>query len=107
DYCAGGTITRLYQIIDDTGDGMGGPPDEMWNMGEDSVHCIQRFTVVAPAAVDVSCPSNVNASVCDYADQAALTAAYNAWLAAFSVVEDGCGATGAFDATPPSSIDYC
>jgi hypothetical protein len=91
DYCTGDTITVTYRATD--------------GCTEDS--CTATFAVSAPAMVDVSCPSNVNASVCDYADQAALTAAYDAWLAGFTVSEDGCGATGSFDAAPPSSIDYC
>ncbi|SDB32959.1 hypothetical protein SAMN03097699_0737 [Flavobacteriaceae bacterium MAR_2010_188] len=58
------------------------------------------FTITPAQAVDVVGPADVQASVCDYADQDALTNAYNAFVAAFMVNEDGCGAVGSFEVPP-------
>jgi hypothetical protein len=49
----------------------------------------------------------VSETECPYADQAALTAAYDSWLSGFTVVNDGCSATGSFDVDPPASLDFC
>ena len=65
------------------------------------------FTVGVAPLVTVSSPNNVSDSACDYTDQADLTAAYDAWLAGFTVTGAGCGATGSFAITPPVTVDYC
>ena len=63
------------------------------------------FTIEAEPIV-VSAPENVDASACDYADQEALTAAYNEWLAEFTIASGGCIATGDFTTAPPAGVDY-
>jgi hypothetical protein len=78
--CEGGTVTLTYSIAD--------------NCSQDSVSA--SFTITASTPVDVNGPSNLTASSCDYANQAALDAAYAAWLAQFTTVNDGCDASASF-----------
>ena len=58
-----------------------------------SDNCMSSFTVGQADAVAISCPDNVSDSQCDYADQAALDAAFQAWLDDFEVTKVGCGVT--------------
>ena len=39
--------------------------------------------------------------------QMPLTDAYNAWIGAFSVDQDGCNAVGSFTSAPPTTVNYC
>lgn len=92
DYCLGDTITLTYSYTD----------------GCTDAACTSMFAIAKGADVAVACPTDVNQSVCDYTDQAALDAAYAAWLAGFAVTEVGCGdGIASFDVAPPASIDYC
>ncbi|SHJ22138.1 hypothetical protein, partial [Flavobacterium terrae] len=54
--------------------------------------------------VDVTGPSDLTVSQCDYADQAGVDAAFNTWLAQFQTVNDGCSGTGGLQGqyAPPS-----
>src|SRR5690606_26459625 len=60
------------------------------------------FTVNAPADLTITEPTDVNASACTYADQAALDAAFNTWLNGFSVT-GGCDPTGSYG-TPTAPV---
>ena len=57
--------------------------------------------------ITVTGPDSVDAQACDYTDADALTDAYNAWIAAFSVDQDGCNAVGSFTSAPPATVNYC
>ena len=90
EYCVGGTVIVEYSVTD--------------NCYSGSVTA--SFTINAPATVDVTGPSNADVSSCDYANQAALDAAFAAWYAQFEVLESGCNGTYTLTAaTAPSRID--
>ncbi|NNL60109.1 MAG: hypothetical protein HKO72_02095, partial [Flavobacteriaceae bacterium] len=63
------------------------------------------FTI-EPEALEVRGPDDVDAAACEYDDQEALSAAYNAWLAEFELVQAGCDGAGDFTTTPPTTVDY-
>ena len=90
-YCADTDITLTYTAAD--------------NCTNASV--TRTFKVDAAPAVTVTGPDSVDAQACDYTDADALTDAYNAWIAAFSVDQDGCNAVGSFTSAPPTTINYC
>ncbi len=71
--------------------------------------CEKTFTVAAADAVDVAGPADNETEACAYADDAALQAAYSAWLLEFTTLENGCGDDGAFTTTPPmaASLSIC
>ncbi|WP_345010361.1 T9SS type A sorting domain-containing protein, partial [Christiangramia aestuarii] len=52
---------------------------------------------------------DVDTEACAYVDDAALQAAYTAWLAEFETLEAGCGDGGSFTTTPPTaeSLSIC
>src|SRR5690606_42093965 len=60
------------------------------------------FTVTAPADLTINEPTDVTASACTYANQAALDAAFNTWLTGFSV-SGGCAPTGSYG-TPTAPV---
>ena len=70
-----------------------------------STSVTRSFGVAAPPAVVVNQPSNSYTSMCGYAGQTAITNAYNAWLAQFTV-SGGCNASGS-DGTPPAAPLFC
>ncbi|HLV14725.1 MAG TPA: hypothetical protein VKY41_06055, partial [Xanthomarina sp.] len=75
--CEGATTTVTYNVTDICGD-----------------TSIERtFTINAPEAVVANAPDSMTSEACDYADQAAVDAAFNTWLQGFSVT-GGCNATG-------------
>ena len=89
--CAGGSVTVNFSATDDCGK---------------QNSCSATFSITKGDSVTVAGPLSVDKAVCDYTNQAGLTAAYNAWLAEFKVTNAGCNATGAFLTTPPT-IDFC
>ena len=70
-----------------------------------STSVTRSFGVAAPPAVVVNQPSNSYTSMCGYANQTAITNAYNAWLAQFTV-SGGCSASGSYG-TPPAAPLFC
>ncbi|MGL2967637.1 hypothetical protein, partial [Flavobacterium sp. XGLA_31] len=58
----------------------------------------RTFTVTAPAEVTTNAPANASASACAYANQAAVNAAFTAFLNGFSV-SGGCTPQGSFTGT--------
>ncbi|WP_264520710.1 T9SS type A sorting domain-containing protein [Flavobacterium sp. N1994] len=58
--------------------------------------CTKRFTVVAGGAVDVAGPCNVSYPATNYSSQYAVNCAFANWLAQFTTVSSGCGATAVF-----------
>ncbi len=86
DVC-GGSVNVMITITDDC--------------GQDS--CNQSFSVTAGAQVDVAGPEDDETGACNYADDAALQAAYTAWLAEFVTNENGCGDDGAFTGDVPAA----
>ena len=91
DFCAGADITLTFKAND--------------ACTNDSVS--STFKVTAAAAVDVTGPANVSKTSCDYADQAALDAAFSAWLADFKTVNPGCNATAVMNPTSPVAPTLC
>ena len=89
--CDGGTVNVTYSIRD--------------NCSRDSVSA--SFTINGEADVDVSGPQPFSASQCDYADQAALDAAFAAWLEQFKTLNDGCGAVAEFSGDPRVAPRLC
>jgi len=76
--CDGGSVPVLYEL------------DTLCSY--DSVSA--TFTVNPPIdEADVIGPMDETYSTCDFPDQAALDAAFAAWIAQFQVVTDGCGGT--------------
>ncbi|UPT69692.1 MAG: T9SS type A sorting domain-containing protein [Flavobacterium sp. JAD_PAG50586_2] len=63
------------------------------------------FTITPAPLVVVNTPSDLSSNACSYADQAAADAAYDAWIASFSV-SGGCAPVGGFtnEQTAPA---YC
>ncbi|WP_295337087.1 T9SS type A sorting domain-containing protein [Flavobacterium sp.] len=82
--CQGGTVTVNFNASDDCGK---------------QVNCSATFTITAPAAVTTNAPANASASACAYADQAAVNAAFDAFLNGFSV-SGGCDPNGSFAGQP-------
>src|SRR5690606_35926101 len=84
--CDGGTTTVTYNYSDlcETGS------------------VTASFTVTAPADLTINEPTDVTASACTYANQAALDAAFNTWLTGFSV-SGGCAPTGSYG-TPTAPV---
>ncbi|MUP43937.1 hypothetical protein FLP08_15255, partial [Gramella aestuarii] len=68
---------------------------------EQIASCSSTFTVSESTPVDVDGPEDVDTEACAYVDDAALQAAYTAWLAEFETLEAGCGDGGSFTTTPP------
>ncbi|MCX7549212.1 hypothetical protein OS188_14770, partial [Xanthomarina sp. F1114] len=60
------------------------------------------FTISAPEAVVANAPATMTTDACDYADQAAVDAAFNTWLEGFTV-SGGCNATGDYG-TPTAPL---
>ncbi|MCF6130749.1 T9SS type A sorting domain-containing protein [Flavobacterium wongokense] len=89
-YC-GGTVEVTYRVSDKCYDGSS---------------ITRTFTITPAPAVVVNGPENSTASACSYADQAAATAAFNAWLAQFSV-SGGCAPVGSFGEGTPQAPAYC
>src|SRR5690606_11961998 len=75
--CEGGTTTVTYNVTD--------------ICGETSIE--RTFTINAPEAVVANAPDAMTSEPYDYADQAAVDAAFNTWLQGFTVT-GGCNATG-------------
>ncbi|MFC7772244.1 hypothetical protein, partial [Flavobacterium sp. GCM10027622] len=89
--CDGGVVNVTYSIAD--------------NCSRDSVSA--SFTLNGEADVDVAGPGNSSTSQCDYADQAAVDAAFAAWLAQFQTLNDGCGAVAEFSGDPRVAPRLC
>ncbi|MFC4818566.1 hypothetical protein, partial [Flavobacterium sp. GCM10023249] len=89
--CNGGTVNVTYSIADSCTD--------------DSVTA--SFTLNSEADVDVAGPGNSSTSQCDYADQAAVDAAFAAWLAQFQTLNDGCSAVAQFSGDPRVAPRLC
>ncbi|WP_170863983.1 hypothetical protein, partial [Microcystis aeruginosa] len=90
--CQGGSVSVIYSISD--------------NCTQDSTSA--TFIVTPTPPVDVAGPANVNASSCDYTNQAALDAAFQNWLAQFVVVNDGNNATASFgEGGAPAAPSLC
>ncbi|MDI9258554.1 hypothetical protein, partial [Flavobacterium sedimenticola] len=81
--CEGGTTTVTYNVSDKCYSGS----------------VTRTFTITAPAAVTTNAPANASASACAYADQAAVNAAFAAFLNGFSV-SGGCAPSGSFTGQP-------
>ncbi|MCX7549211.1 hypothetical protein OS188_14765, partial [Xanthomarina sp. F1114] len=75
--CDGGTTTVTYTITDTC----------------EPTTIESTFTISAPDAVVANAPAVMTTDACDYADQAAVDAAFNTWLEGFTV-SGGCNATG-------------
>ncbi|MFB9089940.1 T9SS type A sorting domain-containing protein, partial [Flavobacterium paronense] len=58
--------------------------------------CTKRFTVTAGGGVDVSGPGSVSYPATNYCSQYAVNCAFANWLAQFTTVSSGCGATAVF-----------
>ncbi|SHG97722.1 hypothetical protein SAMN05443549_10993 [Flavobacterium fluvii] len=91
DFCAGADITLTYRAADAC----------------TNASVTRTFKVTKADAVAVAGPASIDKKVCDYTNQAGLTAAYNAWLAEFKITNTGCNATGGFLTTPPATVDFC
>jgi len=95
-YC-GGTVTVTYTVTD--------------RCYEPTV-ITRTFTITPAPAVEVNGPENSTSSACSYANQEEATAAFNAWLAGFTV-SGGCapigvlGVVGAAPTTPITAPAYC
>ncbi|HKX85306.1 MAG TPA: hypothetical protein VJL37_01445 [Flavobacterium sp.] len=89
--CTGGVVNVTYSIAD--------------SCTQDSVSA--SFTLNGEADVDVSGPGNLVRSQCDYTDQAALDAAFAAWLAQFVTNNDGCAAVAQFSGDPRVAPRLC
>ncbi|MFN3754794.1 T9SS type A sorting domain-containing protein, partial [Flavobacterium sp.] len=83
----GGTTTVVYNVTD--------------KCHTSSV--TRTFTITAPAAVTTNAPANASASACAYADQAAVNAAFAAFLNGFSV-SGGCDPSGSFTGQPVAPV---
>ena len=90
--CAGGSVTVNFSATDDCGK---------------QNSCSATFSITKGDSVTVAGPLSVDKAVCDYTNQAGLTAAYNAWLAEFKITNAGCNATGGFLSTPPATVNFC
>ncbi|MGL2967468.1 T9SS type A sorting domain-containing protein, partial [Flavobacterium sp. XGLA_31] len=77
--CQGGTTSVTYNVTDKCYSGS----------------VTRTFTVTAPAEVITTAPDNASASACAYADQAAVNAAFAAFLNGFSV-SGGCTPKGEY-----------
>ena len=55
-----------------------------------TVTCSATFTITASSEVVVSCPGDTVSLNCDFADQSALEAAYEAWKSQFQTLVSGC-----------------
>ncbi|WP_165361004.1 hypothetical protein, partial [Candidatus Chloroploca sp. Khr17] len=75
--CTGGEVSVTYEIADLC----------------TTAGITRTFTLTAPVAVAVAGPENADLNSCAYADQAALDAAFTAWIGQFEVTEEGCGVT--------------
>ena len=86
--CTGGAVNVTYSIADAC----------------TSDTATATFTLPKGDAVDVTGPADANVSQCDYANQAAVDAAFAAWLAQFQTVNDGCNGQGGLQGqySPPS-----
>ena len=92
DLCAGGSVTVNFSVFDGCGK---------------TAFCSATFSINKGEAVTVAGPTSIDKAVCDYTDQAGLTAAYNAWLAEFKITNAGCNATGNFISAPPTEVNFC
>ena len=90
-FCVGDTVSVTYTV---TGTCYAGG------------NVTRSFGIAAAPAATVNAPSNSYTSSCAYADQAAVTAAYNAWLGQFSVT-GGCAGTAGSYGTPPAAPAFC
>ena len=77
--CVGGNVALTYSIAD--------------NCSQDSTSA--TFTITPAPAVVPHAPENNISGACAYVDQAAATAAFNAWLAGFTV-SGGCAPLGSY-----------
>ena len=68
--------------------------------------CTAYFKVPDDTPVSVTGPSDMTVTHCDYADQAALDAAFTTWIDSFAVVSNECGATPT-DLSSWSAPDLC
>jgi hypothetical protein len=87
-YC-GGTTTVVYNVTDNCYAG---------------TTITRTFTITPAPAVNVGQPENSSIPACVYADQAAADAAFNAWLAGFTV-SGGCAPVGSYG--QPVAPSYC
>jgi hypothetical protein len=89
-YC-GGTVTVTYSVTDKCYQG---------------TLITRTFTITPAPAVIVNGAENSTASSCTYADQAAVNAAFTAWLAGFNV-SGGCAPVGSFGEGTPQAPALC
>jgi hypothetical protein len=89
-YC-GGTVTVTYSVTDKCYQG---------------TSITRTFTITPAPAVVVNGAENSTASSCAYADQAAVNAAFTAWLAGFTV-SGGCAPVGSFGEGTPQAPALC
>ncbi|MFM2212758.1 MAG: hypothetical protein RL427_21, partial [Bacteroidota bacterium] len=89
--CLGGVVTLTYSIAD--------------NCTQDSATA--TFSITPTIPVNVNGPESVASTSCDYADQAAVNAAFNAWVAQFQTVSAGCGATAQFNTSEYQAPNLC
>ena len=89
--CQGGTTTVTFYVEDKCS----------------SKSITKNFTVNPNTPVDVTGPSNVSASSCDYADQNALNTAFNSWVAQFQTVNSGCGGNAQFNISEYQVPNLC
>jgi hypothetical protein len=75
--CAGGTVNVTFEASD--------------NCTSDSYSAM--FKITPAPTVSVTGPATIDVTSCAYADQAAVDAAFAAWIEDFVVLEDGCGVT--------------
>ncbi|MBK6281837.1 MAG: HYR domain-containing protein [Draconibacterium sp.] len=82
-HCTGGTteVTYLYQDVCAT------------------VSVTQYYTINAPGEIVIIKPVDFNEDICDFADQAAVDAAFATWLTGFSATGGCGGGTGSFSTT--------
>ncbi len=97
-------IVRTITIFDDTGDGIGGPPNGELDMGEESFSCDFTYTITSTTALSVDCPDAVNLGACSTMTQ--ITTAYNSWRDGFKV-NGGCNATSNIDLLPDLPTLLC
>lgn len=77
DFClAGGQmISRTITVFDDTGDGAGGPPNDILDAGEEFQSCVYTFNITQAAAPTITCPVDDETSAMCYDDITAIAAA--------------------------------
>ncbi|MGC4040184.1 MAG: T9SS type A sorting domain-containing protein [Flavobacterium sp.] len=72
----------------------------------DSTSVTRTFTITPAPAVNVTAATDSRTSSCIYANQAAATTAFNAWLAQFTV-SGGCAPIGSFGEGTPQAPAVC